>query len=417
MLPPLAHEDFIERTIRDEWGRILASLNAGLRDLDLAEDSLQDAVEAAIHHWKDGLPKSPAAWLIATAKRKAIDRIRRNARFHQRQQDIADVWAQDIHVDDDEVLDKIPDARLELMFTCCHPSLAEKTQIALTLRTIAGLHVDEIARAFLDDPKTIAQRLTRAKKKIKLSGIPYHVPERGELPARLKTVLGVVYLIFNEGYAASSGEQLVRIELIQDAIRLARILNALLPAHPEIEGLLALMLLSDARRFARLDSAGNMVALEHQNRNRWDQPKIQEGAALVDTALRRGEIGPYQLQAAISALHCQAKEWAKTDWPQILGLYDLLYRMQPTSVVAVNRAVSVSYAQSVDAGISALADAAEQHELDEHLPYFVARADMLLRAGQADEGRQSAQSALRLVNNDIERRFIEMKFVDVELKP
>jgi len=410
VLPLFEPEQAISRTVREEWGRILALLVKAFGDLQLAEDVLQDAVEAALIDWKsNGLPKSSAAWLVQTAKRKAIDRFRRDKRFAKLQPELACLLSlekQELEPVESEV---IPDKRLELMFTCCHPALDRKSQIALTLRTLGGLTTDEIATAFLDKPKAMAQRLVRAKRKIALAAIPYEVPTGDALPERLSTVLGVVYLIFNEGYSASSGRFVTRDDLADEAIRLGRIACQLLPDQPEAIGLIALMLLHDSRRHARQDKQGDIVALEHQNRRLWDQARIDEGKSLLETALRMQKIGPYQLQAAISALHAEATHWSATDWPQICALYHLLNSIQPSPVVRINHALAVSRAESTAAALMMLAGLEESTDIVDYQPYYVAQADVHARAGNPKRSRHLLRKAIQLTDNDAERRFLQRK--------
>lgn len=396
----------LEKIVREDWGRIVSILVKYLGDLALAEDCLQDAAASALSHWeKQGLPKSPMAWLIKTARRKAIDRFRRHQTAHKYEAEISyltDLDNADMH---DMDIENIPDKRLELMFTCCHPALENKTQLALTLKTIGGLSVDEIASAFLDKPATMAARLTRAKKKISAAGIPYEVPAKEKLPERLKAVLAVIYLIFNEGYSATSGDALNKVDLSDEAIRLGRIINSLMPENSEIEGLLALMLLHDARRSARQDERG-YIPLEHHDRYLWDQGRISEGEILLQTALKRRQIGPYQIQASISALHCKAESWEDTDWPQIALLYQELYKYQPTKVVMINQAVATCYAQEPEAGLKILN---QLGDLPDYGPYLLAKADMLSRAGKQHDATLSYMRALALTQNQVERDFISGK--------
>lgn len=411
MLPPFSLEQTIEKTVREEWGRILSCIVKTVGDFQLAEDSLQDAIEIALQQWQQsGLPHSPAAWLIQAARRKAIDRIRRDTNFASKQSELAHLLELTASDNSDLEPDAIPDKRLEMLFTCCHPALAEKTRIALTLRTIGGLTTDEIANAFLDSPTTMAQRLVRAKKKIALANIPYEIPERSALTERLKGVLAVIYLIFNEGYTASSGNSLTRINLLEEAVRLARITQQLLPEKPEIAGLLSLMLLHDSRRFARLDEDGHMIALENQNRALWDNAKITEGQTILRQALSQQQVGPYQVQAAISAIHVEAHSWEETDWLQIAALYGLLYQMQPSPVIRINHAMAVSYADSIEAALTIM-DEIEQHpDLEHYHTYFVTKADLMLRAGRPDTSRQLLKQAIALSDNRIEKRFLQQKF-------
>ena len=410
MLPPLKLEQAIEKTVREEWGRILASLVKSLGDFQLAEDCLQDAIVSAMDQWsKIGLPKSPAAWLLTTARRRAIDRFRRAKNFASKQGEISyliDLENQSIEEDE---IDVIPDKRLEMIFTCCHPALEEKTSVALTLRTIGGLSTEEIASAFLDNPDAMQQRLTRAKKKISAAGIPYEVPDSDILPERLTAVLRVIYLVFNEGYSATKGDSLTRSELSDEAIRLARIVRQLLPDETEVAGLLALMLLHDSRRYSRQDDEGNMIPLEHQNRARWDKAKIAEGGQILENVLPENKLGSYQLQAAISAVHAQSPSWEKTDWPQIYGLYDLLYALQPSPVIRINQAFALSYSGSLDAAIQMLDEASQNGKLDTYQPYFAARGDLLMRADRKKEARKSLTKAIELSNNRQEQEFLAKK--------
>ncbi len=415
MLPPFTLEHSIDRIVREEWGRILASITKSCGDLQLAEDSLQDAVEAALIGWQEkGLPKSPAAWLITTARRKTIDRLRRRQSFVKKQAEISYLADLESQFQESDTPMEIPDKRLELIFTCCHPSLADKTKVALTLRTVGGLTTDEIAKAFLDKPQTIAQRLVRAKKKIKLAGIAYEVPGKDQLSGRLKHVLSTIYLVFNEGYAASSGENLTRVDLIVEAIRIARITAHLMPDEAEVSGLLALMLLHDSRRFARLDAGGRMVPLEKQNRAKWDSHKIAEGTTLLHETLSRQKLGPYQIQACISALHVEAPSWEQTDWPQIAALYNLLYRVQPSPVIRINQALAISYAESIEAALKILDDVSNHTNIMQYKSYYVARADLMARAGQAGEAKKLLEQAINLSGNDVERDFLLDKAKNIE---
>lgn len=410
MLPPITLERSIDKTVREEWGRILASLVKSLGDIQLAEDCLQDAIVSAMTHWqKNGLPNSPAAWLITVARRKAIDRLRKGQKFAAKQDEIAYLLDLENQSTDDLMVEDIPDKRLEMIFTCCHPALEEKTQVALTLRTLGGLSTEEIAAAFLNSSDTMQRRLARAKKKISAVKIPYKVPENKDLPERLSAVLRVLYLIFNEGYSASSGQHLTRSELSEEAIRLARIVAKLLPEETEVAGLLALMLLHDARRTARANADGSMIALENQNRARWDKSKISEGVSILKETLPLQRIGPYQLQAAISAVHDQSPSWETTDWQEIVALYDLLYSHQPSPVVLINRAMATSYARSEYEALQMLDEANGDGALDNYQHYYAARADFLVRTDQFDEAATCFKTAIELSKNDQERAFLTSK--------
>lgn len=410
-MPPPTPAQAIERTVREEWGRILAALVKSLGDFQLAEDCLQDAITRAMAHWpKTGLPKTPAAWLITTAKRRAIDRLRRDARFAARVPELSHLMDLENRAEDETDAEAIPDKRLEMIFTCCHPALAQKTQVALTLRTLGGLTTDAIAHAFLDKTDAMAQRLVRAKRKIAVAGIPYQIPDRDMLPERLAAVLAVIYLIFNAGYTDASARQR---NLSDEAIRLARIVHHLMPDEAEVAGLLALMLLHDARRAARIDGQGRMVALEDQNRKRWDRARIGEGDRLLRQTLPRGQVGPYQLQAAISALHAQSPDWAQTDWPQIAALYELLYQVQPSPVVRVNQAMAVSYARSIPEALQLLGSVADDPHLNHYQPYHAARADLLARNGENGAACASYAQAIALTEQSAERAFLEQKLAAI----
>src|SRR5438105_6299366 len=371
-----------EMLYRSDWGRIVATLIRLLGDFDLAEEAAQEAFAAAIHQWRDaGVPEFPRAWIIQTARHKALDRFRRQARFAQKLEAFASTRPSIEEPDYDSR--EIPDDRLRLIFTCCHPALPLEAQVALTLRTLCGLDTEEIARAFLVPTATMAQRLVRAKRKIRTAGIPYVVPETSDMPARVDAVLSVIYLVFNEGYAATRGP-LVRTDLCAEAIRLARLIRVLMAPQPppEASALLALMLLHDARREARLDAAGDVVLLDEQDRGRWNRAYITEGLPLVDESLR-GEPGPFALQAAIAAVHCQAARAANTDWPRIVRLYDLLERIQPSPVVSMNRAVAVAMVDGPRQALALLDALAASGELDNHHLLHAARADLLRRLGSS----------------------------------
>ena len=402
----------IEDIFRTEHGRILATLIRLLGDFDVAEEALQEAFATALEQWpSSGTPANPVPWLVSTARHKAIDRLRRQARLVQKQEAIAHHVA--LTAEEEEA--PVPEDRLRLIFTCCHPSLATEAQVALTLRTLAGLTTEEIAHAFLVPTATMAQRIVRAKAKIRGAGIPYQVPPDEALAERLEAVMVVVYLVFNEGYAASFGERLVRHELCEQGIRLGRMLAELLPAHAEPKGLLALMLLHDSRRMTRLDDAGDLVLLEDQDRSRWDRGQIAEGAWLVEAALREGgrPPGPYALQAAIAAVHAQAASASETDWRQIAALYGLLVQVYPSPVIELNRAVAVAMADDVERGL-AMVDALDRRgDLAAYHVLPVARAELLRRLDRHDEAAKAYRRALAMVGNDAERRHLEKRLREI----
>jgi RNA polymerase sigma-70 factor (ECF subfamily) len=407
----------VGKIFRAEHGRVLAALISQFGDFDLAEDALQDALVNALERWEsDGIPNNPGAWLTAVAKRRAIDRVRRSAAL-ERSLVILDLPTSQGEPDDMDDA-QIPDDRLKLMFTCCHPSLALEAQVALTLHTLGGLTTQEIARAFLVAEPAMAQRLARARRKIRDARIPYRVPPADLLPQRLEALLAVVYLIFNEGYvvtgsAAAGNEPFTRQELCGEAIRLGRVLSGLLPQSAEARGLLALMLLHDSRREARLDAAGELVLLDEQDRTRWDQSKIQEGIAVLDQALALGDPGPYQVQAALSALHAEAPVAEATDWRQIAALYDTLATMMPSMVVEVNRAVAVAMGWGAQTGLRMLlrledeADSARQ--VAGYYPYHAACADLLRRTNQREAAAEAYERALALCGNKVERAYLQRR--------
>src|SRR6266849_10176882 len=404
----------VEELYRSEWGRIVATLIRLLGDFDLAEDAVQEAFAAALDHWREnGVPEHPRAWIIQTARHKAIDRIRRQANFDSKMESyIASGFfrtVEELAYDNAE----IPDDRLRLIFTCCHPALAPDAQVALTLRTLCGLETDEIARAFLVPPATMAQRLVRAKRKIRDAGIPYVVPGTSDIPERLDAVLTVIYLVFNEGYAATRGTPLVRTDLCAEAIRLGRLVRTLMaPAPREATALVALMLLHDSRRDARLDEAGDLVVLEEQDRRRWDRMQIAEALPLVDEALGGGP-GPFALQAAIAALHCQAARADQTDWPQIVRLYDRLERVQPSPIVSLNRAVAIAMVDGPQPALALIDALSAAGDLDGYHLLHAARADLLRRLGRSGEAATSYARALAVVTNDSERRFLARRLREV----
>lgn len=396
----------VDALYRSESRRILATLIRVLGDFDLAEDALQDAFTAAAEQWpRDGIPANPRAWLVSAGRFKAIDNLRKRARFDAALPELAE--QRDAGVEDPTAWDedRVADDQLRLIFTCCHPALSPEAQIALTLRTVCGLTTEEIARAFLTQPATLAQRIVRAKAKIRDARIPYEVPTRADLPERLDAVLHVVYLVFNEGYSASSGETVTRHDLSAEAIRLGRLVMELLP-DPEAIGLLALMLLQDSRRAARTSPTGELVLLEHQDRSLWNRAQIAEGSALVGRAFASGEVGSYTLQAAIAAVHAQAPGAAQTDWDRVVRLYDLLAQAVPSPVVELNRAVAVAMRDGPEAGLVLLEPLLARGELAAYHLAHCARADLYRRLGRSSEAVASYQQALGLTTQEPERRFI-----------
>ena len=392
-----------------ESRRVLATLIRLLGDFDIAEEALQEAFAAAVEQWpRDGMPASPRAWLVSTGRFKAIDAIRRRARFDASQTELAERLAAEAVVAEPRESGEIEDDRLRLIFTCCHPALPPEAQVALTLREVCGLTTEEIARAFLITPSTLAQRIVRAKAKIRDARIPYEVPSRVELPDRLDAVLHVVYLVFNEGYAASSGESLTRADLSAEAIRLGRLLLDLLP-EPEAMGLLALMLLHESRRAARTSATGEVILLEQQDRSRWSRALIAEGTALVERSLASRRIGPYTLQAAISAVHAEAPTAAATDWAQIVGLYDVLLRADPSPVVELNRAVAVAMRDGPAAGLALIDALLAKGALAEYHLAHSARAELCRRLGRTADARASYERALALARQEPQRRFLERR--------
>ena len=409
----IAVEDAVTRAFRDEWGQIVATLIGLYGDWDLAEECAQDAFARALQRWpRDGVPRNPGAWLTTTARNRATDRLRREVVGAAKLREAAALSIPDEPGDDATAASGIQDDRLRLMFACCHPALAFELRVALTLRTLAGLTTAEIARAFLVPEETMSKRLVRAKRKIRNAGIPFRIPPAELLPERTASVLGVLYLLFNEGYTASAGADLVRQNLTAEAIRLARILAGLLPDEPEAEGLLALMLLHDARRGARVDPDGALVPLEEQDRARWDAGQIDEGVRLLETALRRRRPGPYQVQAAIAACHATAPSAAATDWAEIAALYGQLALLVPSAVVRLNLAVAVGMRDGPAAGLALVERLEEGGELDGYYLLPATRADLLRRLERNDEAALTYREALDLVATEPERRYLARRLAE-----
>lgn len=392
----------VDFTMREDRGRLIAALAVALGDFDLAEECLSEAIEAALTAWaRDGVPKSRVGWLLQVARRRAIDRLRRAQNFARKAAQIA-VLEQDAAQGREE--HDIPDHRLRLIFTCCHPALEEKTRVALTLRTVGGLSTEEVARAFLDRPAAMAARLSRARKKISAAGIGFEIPDGEALNERMRSVLQVIYLIFNEGYAATNGAGQVRIDLCREAVFLARLMEQFCPEDCEVSGLLALILLTDARRDARQNADGSYAPLDAQDRALWNVNMIAQGQAILTATLARGQVGPYQLQAAIGALHCEAATAEDTDWAQITALYRLLVQIEDSAVARLNLGVAVSYSIGPAEALGALERLAD--ELSRYQPYHAARADILRRLGQKEAAIQAYDVALDLTNVESERRFL-----------
>src|SRR5215472_6705190 len=409
----------VESVYRADWGRIVATLIKLVGDFDLAEECAQEAFAVAVDQWPTtGIPDIPRAWIIQTARNKAIDRIRRSAVYSEKLESYAKSgFVRELQEPDYETAE-IPDDRLRLIFTCCHPALAPEAQIALTLRTLCGLETDEIARAFLVPVATMAQRLVRAKRKIRDAGIPYVVPEMKDMAARLDAVLTVIYLVFNEGYAATRGDKLVRTDLCAEAIRLGKLVRELLQPGPPAEatGLLALMLLHDSRREARLDAEGDLITLEDQDRSRWNHQQIEQALSLVREALVQGP-GPFALQSAIAAEQCRVARSGDTDWQRIVLVYDILEQVQPSPVVSLNRAVAVAMAEGPDAGLALIDRLAASKDLENYHLLHAAKADLLRRLGDRAGDGKSYRRALELVTNESERRYLERRLESVDKPP
>jgi RNA polymerase sigma-70 factor, ECF subfamily len=404
---PHAYET-IERVFHEEYGRIIATLIRLTGSFDRAEEALQEAFTSASATWHtDGVPRNPGAWLTTVAHRKLVDSIRREKTREAKQSQL-EYETERLQIDDPTFTneEEYPDDRLRLIFTCCHPSISQENQIALTLRTLGGLTTGEIARAFLLPESTLAQRLVRAKNKIRLAGIPYEVPAIEVIGERLEAVSSVIYLIFNEGYSATAGDSLLRKDLCAEAIRLGRLICELLPDEPENVGLLSLMLLQDSHRNARIDAMGELVTLEEQDRTLWDQNEIREGLALIEKALRLRRPGPYQLQAAIAALHAEAKTASETDWAQIAALYQELKRYLPSAIIDLNHAAAVAMTGSLDEGLRLVESSNESGVLDSYFSYHAARADLLRRLNRFDEARDAYNRALELTTNKVERKYV-----------
>ena len=405
--------DQVDAVYRTESRRVLATLIRLLDDFDLAEEALHDAFAAAVEQWAtDGIPANPRAWLVSTGRFKAIDRVRRSARFEDVDSTMIDriEASPDLPRDDDE----LEDDRLRLIFTCCHPALSPDARIALTLREVCGLTTEEVAHAFLTPPPTLAQRIVRAKSKIREARIPYEIPARANLPERLDSVLHVIYLVFNEGYLASSGESLTRSDLSGEAIRLGRLLAELLP-EPEVIGLLALMLLHEARRPARSTPSGEMILLEDQDRSLWNRGQIEEGSELVERAIQSHRFGPYTLQAAIAAVHAEARDPRSTDWRQIVGLYDVLLRTDPSAIVELNRAAAVAMSEGPAAGLALIDAILVRGDLADYHLAHAARGDLCRRLGRIQEAIESYETALRLTTQNAERSFIMRRIDELRL--
>jgi RNA polymerase sigma-70 factor (ECF subfamily) len=406
--------DKVDAIYRSDSRRVLATLIRLLGDFDLAEEALHDAFAAAVESWpEDGVPRNPRTWLVSTGRFKAIDRLRRSSRFDSADGVALERFAQD---EEPETDDSVEDDRLRLIFMCCHPALSADAQIALTLREVCGLTTEEVARAFLTPAPTLAQRIVRAKSKIRDARIPYEIPALSDLPDRLDSVLHVIYLVFNEGYLASAGPELTRESLSAEAIRLGRLLVELLP-EPEAIGLLALMLLHEARRAGRTSSLGDVVLLEDQDRSLWNRDQIQEGVTLVERALTSRRIGPYSLQAAIAAVHAEAPDTASTDWAQIVALYDLLLKAEPSAVIELNRAAAIAMRDGPEVGLRLIDKILARGELEDYYPAHAARGELCRRLGRVSDAMAAYKRTLKLVTQEPERRFLERRLMELESRP